>query len=196
MQKDFSSIIEEMKIHGMPLPRAKTELRVENAKQIMQNALKYFLSFEKCDPIWRKEYDLVADWLTNTQGRGLLMYGDCGLGKSILGRYVIPAILLKYCRKVVTVYSMNDVNKDIDSVLSKPILSLDDVGTEDISAVYGNKRQAFSEIMDDVERNGKLIIISTNLNDSGIREKYNDRVMDRIMATTTRVKFTGKSLRK
>lgn len=124
------------------------------------------------------------------------MYGDCGLGKSILGRYAIPAILLKYCRKVVTVYSMNDVNKDIDSVLSKPILSLDDVGTEDISAIYGNKRQAFSEIMDDVERNGKLIIISTNLNDSGLREKYSDRVMDRIMATTTRVKFTGKSLRK
>jgi len=196
MIQDFDSIIEEMRAHGMPLPKEKTSLRVENSKEIMQNALNYFLRFEEIKAIWKPEYDKVSDWMQNTQGRGLFMYGNCGLGKSLLGRFVIPAILLKYCRKVVSVYSMSEVNKNIDEVLTRPIISIDDVGTEDIANSYGNRRSAFSEIMDDVEKKGKLIIISTNLNNDELIEKYGTRVMERIISTTTRIKFTGESLRK
>lgn len=196
MIADFNSIIEEMKTHGMPMPKEKIPLRVENAKQVLENALIYFLGSEMADPLWIKEYDLIAEWLSDTKGKGLFMYGSCGRGKSILGRYVIPAILLKYCKKVVSVYSMNEVNKNIDLVLSKPIISLDDIGTEDISNSYGNKRSAFTEVMDDVEKKGKLIIVSTNLNDNDLATMYGDRVIERIISTTKRVKFTGKSLRK
>lgn len=196
MIQDFDSIIEEMKTHGMPLPKERQSLRVENPKVIMQNALNYFLRFEAIKAIWKPEYDDVSTWLENTQGRGLFMYGNCGLGKSLLGRFVIPAILLKYCRKVVSVYSMNEVNKNIDEVLTRPIISIDDVGTEDIANSYGNKRSAFAEIMDEVEKKGKLIIISTNLSNEELIEKYGTRVMERIISTTKRIKFNGESLRK
>ena len=196
MIQDFDTIVEEMRNHGMPTPREKQSLRVENSKEIMHNALNYFLRYEELKEIWKPEYNEVSEWLTNTKGRGLFMYGNCGLGKSLLGRFVIPAIMLKYCRKVVSVYSMGEVNKNIDEVLTRPIISIDDVGTEDISNSYGNKRSAFAEIMDEVEKKGKLIIISTNLDNEALTEKYGIRVLERIISTTKRIKFTGESLRR
>jgi len=196
MIQDFDTIVEEMRNHGMPTPREKQSLRVENSKEIMHNALNYFLRYEELKAIWKPEYNEVSEWLTNTKGRGLFMYGNCGLGKSLLGRFVIPAIMLKYCRKVVSVYSMGEVNKNIDEVLTRPIISIDDVGTEDISNSYGNKRSAFAEIMDEVEKKGKLIIISTNLDNEALTEKYGIRVLERIISTTKRIKFTGESLRR
>lgn len=123
------------------------------------------------------------------------MYGNCGRGKSLLGRFVLPAILLKYSGKITSVYDIQEMNSRVDAVLKKHIISLDDIGTEEISVDYGNKRMAFAEIMDAVEKHGKLIIVSSNLDADSIKKRYGDRIMDRIRATTTRVLFNGESLR-
>lgn len=193
---NFDKVIEEMRNHGMKLPNERTTIAVPNAQQVLSGAMKYFLSrYEGRESVWLPEYDNVAKWLSDNNGRGLFLYGNCGRGKSYLCRYAIPAILLKYCRKVVSVFDIQDMNRDIDLMLSKHILALDDIGTEEISIKYGERRMAFAEIMDAAEKQGKLLIISTNLNDKDIRERYGDRILDRIVATTTRVLFTGKSLR-
>jgi DNA replication protein DnaC len=117
------------------------------------------------------------------------------LGKSLLARYVIPALMLKYNRKVVSVYDTNTMNANIDEVLSKKIICIDDVGTEDISVKYGEKRLAFAEVMDNVEKKRCLIIATSNLTMDEILERYGERVLDRIKSTTKRVVFTGKSFR-
>ena len=179
----------------MKLPNEKVFISVPNARTVLQNAMRYFIGFEKRESVWLPEYEQVAKWLSGNNGRGLFLYGNCGRGKSVLCRFALPAILLKYCRKVVTVFDIQDMNRDIDTVLSKHLISLDDIGTEEISIKYGERRMAFAEIMDAAEKQGKLLIISTNLNDKDIRERYGDRILDRIVATTTRVLFTGKSLR-
>jgi DNA replication protein DnaC len=72
---------------------------------------------------------------------------------------------------------------------------LDDIGTEDIAVSFGNKRAAFSEIMDAAEKKGKLVIITTNLQKEEIVQRYKERVYDRIISTTKRIKFSGNSLR-
>lgn len=193
---DFKSVYNEMKLHDMPTPVERVIIQIPNAKDILERCFKYFLSFEKVEFSWMPEYEHVVKWLENNNGRGLFLYGDCGRGKSMLSRYVIPAILLKYARKVVNVYDVQTMNKNIDDVLKKHIISIDDIGTEDISNSYGNKRLAFSEIIDATEKYGKLIIISTNLKGDKIASRYGDRVMERIIATTKRVEFNGESLRK
>ncbi|MDR1503681.1 MAG: hypothetical protein LBT43_14640 [Prevotella sp.] len=137
----------------------------------------------------------MAAWLAANHGKGLFLYGNCGRGKSLLCRYALPAILLGYCRRVVSVFDTQQMNSDIDLVLSKHIISLDDVGTEDVSNVFGNRRMAFAEVMDAAEKHGKLLIISTNLPVDDIRKRYGDRVLDRIKSTTTRILFEGESLR-
>lgn len=193
---DFKSIYEDMKIHGMPLPAEKVFVQIPNAKTILENCFKYFLSFQNAEFVWQHEYDEVVKWLENNQGRGLFLFGDCGRGKSLLSRYVIPAILLKYRKRVVAVYDIQEMNAKIDEVLKKHLISLDDIGTEELSVNYGNKRLAFAEIMDSVEKQGKLVIVSTNLKKDAIIERYGERIYDRIISTTHRIEFKGNSLRK
>ena len=194
--EDLSTIISDMKLHGMSVPDEKINISLDNAKEILTNALKYFISLENRESIWLPEYEEVSDWLNDNQGRGLFLYGNCGRGKTVLARYVIPAILLKYDRKVVNCFDAQEMNTNLDEVLKKKIVCIDDIGTEEISVNYGNKRLAFLEVVDAVEKHGKLLIITSNLNQEQLVYKYGDRAMDRIISTTKRVLFKGKSLRR
>lgn len=191
----FDEVFSEMRAHGMKLPSDKVDFAIPNAREILFSAMSYFLRKENKSVVWLPEYEQVASWLSDNKGHGLFLYGNCGRGKSVLCRYALPAILLKYARKVVNVFDIQDMNRDIDLVLSKHIISLDDIGTEEVSVKYGEKRMAFAEIMDATEKEGKLVIVSTNLDAEDLRGRYGDRVLERIKSTTTRVKFVGKSLR-
>lgn len=194
--EDLSTIISDMKLHGMRVPDEKINISIGGAKNILTNALKYFISLEKKEYIWLPEYEKISEWLNDNNGRGLFMHGDCGRGKTVLARYVIPAILLKYDRKVVNCFDAQEMNTNLDDVLKKKIVCIDDIGTEEISISYGNKRLAFLEVVDASEKHGKLLIITSNLNQEQLVQKYGDRTMDRIISTTKRVLFKGKSLRR
>ena len=194
--EDLSTIISDMKLHGMRVPDEKISISIDNAKEILTNALKYFISLENRESVWLPEYEEVADWLNDNQERGLFLYGNCGRGKTVLARYVIPAILLKYDRKVVNCFDAQEMNTNLDEVLKKKIVCIDDIGTEEVSVSYGNKRLAFLEVVDAAEKHGKLLIITSNLNQEQLVQKYGDRTMDRIISTTKRVLFKGKSLRR
>lgn len=194
--QDLKKTLDEMKLHGMRVPDEKINISIDNAKEILANALRYFISLENRESIWLPEYEEVADWLNDNQGRGLFLYGNCGRGKTVLARYVIPAILLKYDRKVVNCFDAQEMNTNLYEVLKKKIVCIDDIGTEEVSVSYGNKRLAFLEVVDAAEKHGKLLIITSNLNQEQLVQKYGDRTMDRIISTTKRVLFKGKSLRR
>lgn len=193
--QNFNHIINQMRLLGMKLPEEKVRISIPEAPNALKSMFGQFLQLEGKHLQWLSEYDEVADWLSDNKGRGLFMYGNCGRGKSYLGRYVLPAILYKYCNRVVSVFDIQDMNKNPNLVLSKHLISLDDIGTEEAINQYGNKRMAFAEIMDAAEKNGKLLIISTNLQANEIKLRYGDRILDRILSTTQRVVFNGKSLR-
>jgi DNA replication protein DnaC len=193
---DFREIYEDMKERGMKVPSRRINFGILDAKTVLENCFKYFFSFQNVNFEWQPEYDEVAAWLENNEGDGLLLSGSCGKGKSMLARYVIPAILLKYCKRIVSVYDFQEMNANIDAVLSKHLISIDEVGMESTIYNYGNKRSAFFEVMDAVEKYGKLVIISTNLSKDEIIDRYGERVYERIIATTRRIEFKGKSLRR
>lgn len=191
----FDNVLKSMKDHKMKMPADRIQIRISGARKILFNAMKYFVGMEGKEFVWLPEYDQVALWLENNEGKGLFLYGNCGRGKSILGRFALPAILLKYCGKVVSVCDMQEMNKNLDAVLKKHIISLDDVGTEELSVKYGDRRMAFAEIIDAAEKETKLLLVSSNLDDIGIKERYGDRILDRVRSTTKRILFTGDSLR-
>jgi len=193
---NFNEIINEMKEHGMKVQDNRVQFKIPNAKEITQQLLFQFIRNEGKQAVWINEYDEIVEWLEDNKGLGLLLHGKCGNGKTIMGRYVLPAILLHNARKVVNTYDVNELNKNIDLVLSKKIISIDDVGTEEISIKYGEKRLAFAELMDMVEKQSKLIIITTNLTAEQIIAKYGTRTMDRIIGTTKRIAFNESSFRK
>ena len=190
-------ILEDMKAHGMKVPNEKVNIAIPNAEKVFKNALSYFIGMENGKQAQMlPEYQSVAKWLENNEGRGLFLYGNCGRGKTIIAQYVVPAILLKYCRKVVACYDAQEMNEKLNEVLQRKLLCIDDIGTEDVSVVYGNKRLAFLEVVDAAEKQGKLLIVTSNLNHEQLVEKYGDRAMDRIRATTKRILFVGDSLRR
>ena len=194
---DFASTYDSMKKAGMKVPEERVTVRIPESRTILENCFRYFLSrFQKAEFKWIPEYENVAAWLENSEGRGLLLTGNCGLGKSMLARYVVPAILMKYCKLIVRAYDVQEMNANLDLVLSGHILSIDEVGMEDVSVSYGNRRSAFAEVMDAVEKYGKLIIISTNLSRDELSRRYGERVYERLVATTRRIEFKGKSMRK
>lgn len=189
----FNSILEDMKHHGMSVPNNRTYLNIEITKEQFTNYLRHFIGHE---PIWNPAYDEIISWLRDNKGKGLFLFGHHGLGKTIIAKYVLPAIILRYSRKPVRYYNMNYVNKNLDEVIQRRWLALDDVGTEGVSVEYGNKRLAFAEVMDLVEKESKLVIVTTNLDANKLKEVYGERTFERVIAATHRVLFTGKSYRK
>lgn len=189
----FNSILEEMKRHNMPVPNNGTYLNIDISKKQFENYLRHFLGHE---PMWNNAYDDILKWLADNKGKGLFLFGHHGLGKTIIAKYVLPAIILKYVRKPVRFYDINYVNRNLDEVLTKRWLAIDDIGTEGVSVEFGNKRLAFAEIMDSVEKENKLVIVTTNLDANKLKQVYGERTFERVISTTHRVLFTGKSYRK
>lgn len=190
---DFEKTIEDLRETGFaPVPNA-VHISVPEAKKALWEGLVYFT---KEDAIWLNEYDVIADWLTDNKGRGLICIGNCGRGKTLISGKIIPILLNHYCRKIVSCYDAQQMNADIDAVKQKHIIYIDDIGTESMSVKYGEKRLAFAELVDEAEKKGKMLIISTNLSLSDLRDKYGERTIDRLRAITTPVAFEGESLRK
>jgi len=197
MSTDYRSVYEQMKTHGFQLPANTVHIRILNAKDELIAAMKYFLSLEGKQLVWLPQYDEVAAWLEDNDGRGLLLYGTCGLGKTFMTPYAITAVLLNCCGKVVSSYNMVDLQKKADEIMQKHIIALDDIGTEEtVSVNYGQKRAVFSEIIDLAEKQGKLLLLTTNLSGEDLITKYQNRTMDRIIALTKRIEFKGTSFRK
>ena len=94
------------------------------------------------------------------------------------------------------VKNMADTFKYILEYEFKGLDGIDDIGTEDNLNSYGNKRMPFAELCDAAEKKGKLLILTTNLSIDELTQRYGDRVVDRLIATTKAVPFTGDSLRK
>lgn len=187
-----------MKEQGQPTPARRQFIAVKNAPELLRA---FFTDFyaetgrEASSMQWLPEYDQVSSWLSDNKGKGLFMFGDYGRGKSILARWVLPAILLHSCRKVVKVLDASELNTAKDEALRCKFMTLDDIGTEEIRYNFGNKTVVFSDIMDYTEKAGALVIITTNLTGEQIAEKYGPRTMERILSCCESVKFKGETLR-
>jgi len=193
---DYKRVVDDMRAARLTVPEDRVLVRVPNALEELKAAMGYFVSLEEKKLVWMPQYDRVADWLTDNKGRGLLLYGTPGQGKTLIGRYAIPAILYHRLNLIANAVDATAINRDPDLWLTKKILSIDDIGVEDISNKYGNRRMVISEVLDAAEKNGKLLILTSNLTKDQLIEKYGDRAFDRIIATTQRIAFVGESLRR
>ena len=192
-QIDFKKQIEYLRDAGYNGIPEKVNIHISDARTHLQNGLKYFCGE---NAKWLTDYEPIAKWLNDNNGRGLLLMGPCGVGKSLIGMHIIPLLLNYYCRKNVSIYTAQELNSKPDEIISKCIVYIDDVGTEDISNIYGNKRIPFAELVDAAERDGKLLMFSTNLDDEHLAQKYGNRTTDRLHAVTRKITIKGKSNRK
>lgn len=190
---NIQEVFAKMQAHSMHIPNDFVSLNIDISKELF---LAYFGAIISRDVVWNDSYLQIIDWMKQNANKGLFLYGAHGTGKTILARYVLPAILLEHQRKVVRYFDMGEAARNIDEVMKNKIIALDDVGTESVTFEYGNKRLAFAEIMDRVEKDNKLVIITTNLDGKQLEEMYGRRTYERVVATTKRVLIQGKSNRR
>ena len=201
MNVDFNQIIQRFEKGEALFLADKVRIRIPNAEQRLRGGLDYFVkryTFGKeSHAKWmEKNYRPIVDWMSDNEGRGLLITGGCGLGKTLIAKHILPLLLQDSCRKLVNIFTAQELNTKIDEISKLHIICIDDVGTEELAKIFGNVRCAFSELCDAAEQKGKLLIITTNLTANELEAKYGERTIDRLKAITKFVPFTGKSLRK
>lgn len=178
---------------GMPHD-ATVSFKTPNAETRFRNGLEYFCGK---DAVWREEYQPVIDWLADNKGKGLVISGNCGTGKTLICSRIIPVLLYYGCGKLMCIQChATDLGRRLSEMMRQKIVVVDDVGTEGTYQEYGNKHYAFNELVDNAERKGNMLIITTNMSIGDLTAKYGERTVDRLRGLTKLITFTGKSLRK
>lgn len=188
---DFKESTKNMKHLGFQ-ESEKVIIKIPDAKELITAGLKYFLGEFQ----WLPEYNEVVAWLEYNKGRGVLAYGNCGRGKTLLFSKIIPVIIHSRLNKIIKISDFRVINSSPESFLNCKLLYIDDIGIESEANLYGNKRMILPEIVDNAEKKGNLLILSTNLTIDELSDKYGARTVDRLRSITKTILFNGKSLRK
>ena len=163
----------------------------EELKEMFIKAFKYYdRTIDKYDHL--PAYDEVIDWMVDTRGRGLMLMGECGLGKSTILNFVIPAIFRTKTNKVLRSIPAKELAAVERNVA--PFIIIDDLGTESIKNDYGTKIDAVADAISYAEDSSKTLLITTNLSPNSLKERYDERTLDRLRKCKV-VIIKGKSFR-
>lgn len=138
------------------------------------------------------------------QGKGLLLYGNCGTGKTYAACEVANALIdrdysvlvTNFARVLNTLQGTFEKQKYIDSLNKYQLLVIDDLGIERDTQFA--KEQVFN-IIDSRYRVGLPMIITTNLSMEKIKNPddiENARIYDRILERCFPIEVTGGSRRR
>lgn len=189
----FDQAIEKLSKTGIPHDTT-VFFSIANAEERLKNGLEYYC---KENAVWKDDYMQIVDWLSDNKGKGLVVCGGYGTGKTLICCKIIPVLLYYGADRLMCIQChATELGKKLSYMLQQKIAIIDDIGTEDKFQEYGNKRMAFNELLDNAERKGNMIIATTNLDAEHLAAKYGERTLDRLRSLTKLVTFTGKSLRK
>lgn len=136
---------------------------------------------------WLEQYNEVAQWMSNTEGRGLFLRGGCGTGKTNI-QLSLSIIFNQYKNLILPVIQARNLVK-MPNICTRWAYNIDDVGTEGLLNNYGEKRDMLAEVVWDAELNRKLLIISTNLHADVFSQRYDERTLDRICGLCKIINF-------
>jgi DNA replication protein DnaC len=177
-------IVREPKVFSFGTYEECKSMFVESFKMVD----KTIKNFEYLD-----EYDSVVKWMVNTDGKGLLMAGSCGRGKSVILNGVLPLLFRARFNKVLRPVAARNLHE----IKEYPVfIVVDDIGQDEIVNNYGTKVDAVEDFISEAEDKMKLLLLTSNLTGKQIRDRYGERIYDRINRLCNVVVFTGKSKRK
>tara|TARA_R110002073_G_scaffold14560_2_gene59402 strand:+ start:927 stop:1505 length:579 start_codon:yes stop_codon:yes gene_type:complete len=140
------------------------------------------------------EYNHVISWLSDTKGKGLFLIGNCGRGKSVIITGVLPLIFNAKIGKILKPIPARKLHKITE--YPSPFIVIDDIGTEEIINDYGTKIDAVENAIFEAEDDLKLLLLTSNLDAAAIKQRYGERIYDRIKRLCKVVFMKGESLRK
>ena len=110
-------------------PKKFNRFKLGEREEIKDMFIKSFKHYDRTIDVYEHlpTYDLIIDWLCDNKGRGLMLMGKCGLGKSTILNYVIPAIFRTKTNKVLRSIPAKEIGaiEKNDSLF----IIIDDLGT-------------------------------------------------------------------
>ncbi len=138
------------------------------------------------------EYIEILNWMINTKGKGLALFGSVGRGKTVINSFILPVLFYQQYGKLLTPQIAEGLTRDS---LNKWAYNIDDIGTESIVNEYGTKTDMVSYAINDAEHFLKPLFLTSNLTKDELVQRYGIKIYDRIKRLCKIVIFTGKSLR-
>jgi len=184
-------------------------------KSFMQYTFGNFKTDKYNKDLYKLAVEYCNEWTRmKKENTGMILMGPPGVGKSYLSFCIANELLNKFV-PVIAISTIGIINKIyssynsygeegeahiINSLKNADLLVLDDLGAEHTSA-RGKEKQIIYSIIDSRVRQGKPIIITTNLNKQQLREKLIsedriDRSFDRLTAVAPILEIEGPSRRK
>ena len=165
-----------------------------------------FAADDGADPrIMRAAKSYVANFTQfREQGKGLLLYGGVGTGKTFAAACIANALIdtgrtclmTNFARVLNTLWSIEEKQAYIDSFNQFDLLVLDDLGAERRSEYA--QEQVFN-VIDGRYRSGLPLIITTNLGIDKIKKPDtigNARIYDRVLEMCHPIELSGQSRRR
>jgi len=176
-------------------PKKYNRFKLGTKEELKEMFVKAFEYYDKTIDAYEHlpAYDEIIDWMVDTKGKGLMLMGECGLGKSTILNYVIPAIFRTKTNKVLRTISAKDIG--VTERNKSPFIIIDDLGTESIKNDYGTKIDGVADAISYAEDSSKTLLITTNLSGDSLKERYDERTLDRLRKCKV-VVIRGKSFRK
>lgn len=137
----------------------------------------------------------VIKYLENTHGKHLCLLGSCGTGKTLLATKIIPLVFSANFQKIFKVIKACDLNDRLQEAKSYPFVVIDDFGTESTAVNFGNKVEAFNEVIDSIEGRKCFFVLTSNLDANQIKQKYGVRTYDRLRGLFKVIQVNEKSMR-
>ena len=142
-----------------------------------------------------KLIEQVINYLEDTHGKHLCLLGSCGTGKTLLATKIIPIIFCANFQKIFKVIKACDLNDRLQEAKEYPFVVIDDFGTESTAVNFGNKVEAFNEVIDSVEGRKCFFVVTSNLDANQIKQKYGIRTYDRLRGLFKVIQVNEKSMR-
>jgi len=137
-----------------------------------------------------REYcETYADSFTADEGRGILLCGRSGLGKTFLMNCIAQRVLERgFSVVVISAYKLieamrrfqfgEDGGDQVQGILSCDLLCIDDLGSEPM--LRGVTVSSLYHIINERRNAGKAVVITTNCDSDLLYEKYDDRIGARL----------------
>ncbi len=146
-----------------------------------------------------------ANNILSKEQKNLLFVGNTGLGKTFLSNCIARKVLQNgnsviyqtspiFIDKIMKLsFSFDEKDKiQYDNIFDVDLLIIDDLGTETIT---NNKYTELFKIINTRLTKNKKILISTNLTLNELFERYDERVMSRLIGEFNICKFVGEDIR-
>ena len=189
----------------MTCPQAKDSMKAAVMAEVERRQMK-FAENEALD----KQLSLMAEWLTTNDHRFcLLLCGRCGNGKSTLVKAFQNLLNLLGLRDEYgnaigftivdareIAWMCRDRHQEWRALSRRNMLAIDDIGTEPVEIQdYGNHLNPVIDLFYKRYDEQLFTIITTNLTPKEIRERYGERIADRLNEMAFRIVFDNDTYR-